>query len=294
MSPPLQLECFVDSDRYRLAVDGYLRADLGANNQLFTIVQGMTPESIRQRGSWLARLHRDGVTCGIAMLHSMPPLRSLILSGMDAEGAQQIARALALAGIEPSDVTGPRDCVAALVGAMHPAPLTRLRAELGNHVLDTLPVVPACRGSWRVAGTGDTALLTGWERGFMLECGFPVIEGQLQGVVEQRLGAPSTQYWIWEIDGVPAAMAVGRLLPPTARVGPVYTDPAYRGRGCAAALVAHLSRELIARGATAVSLFTDLANPVSNGVYRRLGYRMIGQLIHIDLERSPASATPSA
>lgn len=83
-------------------------------------------------------------------------------------------------------------------------------------------------------------------------------------------------------------MAVGKLLPPSARIGSVYTAPAFRGRSCAGALVARLSRALMADGATGVSLFTDLANPTSNGVYRRLGFWVIGELVHFDIER-PAS-----
>jgi len=32
-----------------------------------------------------------------------------------------------------------------------------------------------------------------------------------------------------------------------------------------------------------VFLYTDLANPTSNGVYRRIGFRYIGQLAHLEL-----------
>ena len=46
----------------------------------------------------------------------------------------------------------------------------------------------------------------------------------------------------------------------------------------------------MAGGATGVSLFTDLANPTSNGVYRRLGFRMIGELVHFDIERPTPEA----
>ena len=173
---------------------------------------------------------------------------------------------------------------------MTPTPQTRLRAELGNHLLSTLPDVPPCKGAWRAARIDDCDLLVDWERAFMIECGFAVIEEQLQGVVDQRLAAANILTWLWEVDGTPAAMAVGKLFRPAARIGPVYTAPLYRGRGCAGALVAHLSRALMAGGATGVSLFTDLANPTSNGVYRRLDFRMIGELIHLDVEAPDLAA----
>ena len=291
MQPPLELSHHTDLDNYRRAVDAYLRTDLGGLNHLYTTVHNASPDMLLQRQSWLARLHCDGRTCGLALINSSLPLRSLVITDVDAEGARLIAQALAQAGIFPTDVTGPRDSVGALIAAMRPVPYTRLRAELGNHLLDTPPVVPACPGSWRAACVEDRDLLCQWERAFMVECGFPVIGDQIRDIVEQRLASPTTLYRLWEVDGAPAAMAMGKLLPPTARIGPVYTTPAFRGRGCAGSLVAHLGRELMTGGASAVSLFTDLANPVSNGVYRRIGFRLIGELIHFDVESSDPGCT---
>jgi hypothetical protein len=58
-------------------------------------------------------------------------------------------------------------------------------------------------------------------------------------------------------------------------VGLVYTPPALRGRGYATSCVAELSRSLLEEGFRWCCLFTDLANPVSNSVYLRIGYRRI-------------------
>ncbi|HJH03144.1 MAG TPA: GNAT family N-acetyltransferase [Victivallis vadensis] len=48
--------------------------------------------------------------------------------------------------------------------------------------------------------------------------------------------------------------------------------PPYRGRGYASSLVAELSRLLLERGNRFCCLFADTANPVSCGIYRRIGY----------------------
>ncbi|WP_405819688.1 GNAT family N-acetyltransferase [Streptomyces sp. NBC_00838] len=58
-----------------------------------------------------------------------------------------------------------------------------------------------------------------------------------------------------------------------ARVSPVYTPPRLRGRGYGGAVTAAISRAARESGAEQVLLFTDLANPTSNALYRRLGYR---------------------
>lgn len=283
MPPLLQLERLHDPEAYRHAVDAYLHARLAECSQLFTSIRGLTDSQVQQRQSWLARLHRDGRTCGVALIHSLLPLRSLLLSEIDADGAALIAAALIRDGIVVDDVTGPVDSVHALVAAMRPVPQTRLRARLGNHLLESMPVIPVAPGRIRSATLQDVDLLVKWEEMFMVEVGFPVFPEQLHGTIMQRMDTPGTLCRIWEVNGTPAAMACGRLTPPAARVGPVFTAPAFRGRGCAGALVGELSRELLASGAHALTLFTDLANPTSNGVYKRLGYRQIGELIHYDL-----------
>ena len=57
-----------------------------------------------------------------------------------------------------------------------------------------------------------------------------------------------------------------------ARVGPVYTPPEQRRKGYASAAVAEVSQRFLDAGAR-VCLYTDQANPTSNGIYQALGYR---------------------
>ena len=56
------------------------------------------------------------------------------------------------------------------------------------------------------------------------------------------------------------------------RIGPVHTPRARRGRGYGTAVTAAVTRLQLARGRTLCFLYTDLANPTSNAIYRRLGY----------------------
>jgi hypothetical protein len=55
----------------------------------------------------------------------------------------------------------------------------------------------------------------------------------------------------------------------------VYTPPEYRRRGYATSCVASLSRLLLAEGYQYCTLYTDLANPTSNSIYQKIGYRPI-------------------
>ncbi|MEO3753890.1 GNAT family N-acetyltransferase [Streptomyces sp. B6B3] len=81
---------------------------------------------------------------------------------------------------------------------------------------------------------------------------------------------------LWERDGVPVSMAATtpRVAGQT-RICAVYTPPEHRRRGYAAAVTAAASRRAGEAGADEVLLFTDVANPTSNGVYQRIGYRPV-------------------
>ncbi|MHA3704776.1 GNAT family N-acetyltransferase [Jatrophihabitans sp. YIM 134969] len=80
--------------------------------------------------------------------------------------------------------------------------------------------------------------------------------------------------WLLDDGSGPVATAqASRAVAGVSRVAGVYTEPSVRGRGHAAAVTAAVTRAAFAAGATQVCLFTDAANPTSNGVYERLGYR---------------------
>ncbi len=64
--------------------------------------------------------------------------------------------------------------------------------------------------------------------------------------------------------------AAGRV-----RVGPVYTPPWRRGRGFGGAVTAAVSQAALEAAVEEVLLFTDLANPTSNALYRRLGFQPV-------------------
>lgn len=91
----------------------------------------------------------------------------------------------------------------------------------------------------------------------------------------------------WTVGSTIVSIAlVVRAGPDFASIGAVYTPPELRGRGYSAALCAELSRFLLSDasplGAKArVTLFADRANATSNRLYQRLGYRPVGEQVHL-------------
>ena len=132
---------------------------------------------------------------------------------------------------------------------------------------------PAPPGAARVAGEADRALLADWFAAFGRDIGEePAEAAAVAAEVDRRMG----RLRLWEVDGQPVSMA-GSTRPSSGmvRVDAVYTPPRRRRHGYAAAVTAAVTRAALDAGASDVVLFTDLANPTSNAVYTRLGYRPV-------------------
>ena len=101
-------------------------------------------------------------------------------------------------------------------------------------------------------------------------------EQHAERVLDLRLsGDPEAGFWIWE-DGEPVSLAgFSGPTPNGIRIGPVYTPEDRRRRGYATRLVAEMSAHQLAAGRRFCFLYTDLANPTSNAVYERIGYRRV-------------------
>jgi predicted GNAT family acetyltransferase len=65
------------------------------------------------------------------------------------------------------------------------------------------------------------------------------------------------------------------------RVGLVYTLPENRKQGFASACVASLTAQELATPGRTCMLYTDLANPTSNGIYQAVGYRRVGDAVEL-------------
>jgi len=86
--------------------------------------------------------------------------------------------------------------------------------------------------------------------------------------------------FLWEDGpGRPVSLAgcAGRT-PNGIRIGPVYTPTELRGRGYASALTAALTQALLDGGRRFCFLFVDVANPTSNRIYERIGYRPVTEV----------------
>lgn len=146
--------------------------------------------------------------------------------------------------------------------------------------LDELIEPDPVPGGARPADDDDRDLLEHWARGFFIDA-FGVesnAENDPAAFADRMLAGPPEVRgaWLWEVDDEPVSMACHTGPTPNGkRIGPVYTPRDQRGHGYGTAITAALTRHLLASGRSLTFLFTDLANPTSNAIYQRIGYRPV-------------------
>ncbi len=75
------------------------------------------------------------------------------------------------------------------------------------------------------------------------------------------------------------------------RIGPVYTPPGDRRHGYGAAVTAAAARWALDAGARQVVLFVDEANPTTNRLYPRLGFRPVHEVLDLSFTPAPVGAS---
>lgn len=224
------------------------------------------------RAGVLLTVARGGATVGALVQEARrPAVASALPPGCATAAADRVPDAL------PA-VNGPVPEAEAFAAAY--TARTGLRTEVAMRMrlfrLVTLTPPAGVPGCARVAGAADLDLIVRWQADFAAEA-VPALDPPYDPrpeVVESMEGGAG--HLLWEVDGRPVAYASARRpMGPMTRVGPVYTPPESRGHGYGSAVTAAASAWAHDAGAREVVLFTDLANPVSNAIYPRIGYRPV-------------------
>ncbi|MCB9913939.1 MAG: GNAT family N-acetyltransferase [Planctomycetes bacterium] len=164
----------------------------------------------------------------------------------------------------------------------HGAPHAHMELRL-YELTDLAPPRPA-PGRMRRADAGDLDLVRRWTLRFQIDCKFPGVDPTK--LPEHVPPLDAGRLYLWEVDGEPVSCAAWqRPVGSGACVSYVYTPDELRGRGYASNIVAGVTQGLLEgrldfAPRRYVTLFTDLANPTSNAIYQRLGYRPVADFRH--------------
>ncbi len=224
---------------------------------------------------WVAR--KSGEVVGLGMRSPIDFMFSMAAASPDV--SQAFARTLADTEDELAATSGEARASAAFAGEWASLRGCSVRVTAAQQLYELVELTPpeptpGQQLELRLAQDDDVAFLCDWFIGFDRETFDHGIDPE--PVVRSKLGALR----ILTDKGEDCSMAGAT---PSAngvrRIQSVYTPAAHRGKGYAAAVTAHVSQAVIDGGDRAV-LFTDLANPGANRIYRRLGYEPRGEFMN--------------
>lgn len=279
-----------DAASFLNATLAYRQAEPLRTNVLGSVASTvLTGDAAHDEQFWWVARDADGAVVGAAM-RTAP--YALSLGPMPAPAAAALAAVVATVDDGLPSVAGftaTHDAFLAAYAATGSPGSRRPVAATFHQVLYTAAAVtvPAVAGELLVATEDDYDLAERWYLDFTEEVdGVRLATSDAER--ELLLGTlREGRLRFWVDDGEAVSMAGHAVAVETpggvvTRVGPVFTPPSRRGRGYAAVLSGRLTEHLLARGSR-VMLYADRANPTSRGVYERLGYVAVDELVRTSL-----------
>jgi len=273
---------FDDPKAFRDRVFPLLLQDEARSNLMIGIVTTLVehPE-VYQRKLLMSIEDDEGV---VAAALTTPPFQAVVsdLSGAATVGIGDVADVVALALIEHLPgvvgVLGNVPVAEAVARAWerHAHGAIERRFVQGVYAVSDVIAPPRAPGALRAAEPDDRELVARWYVDFNTELRLDHSVDVAVRLLESRLRGEGGGVDLWERDGQPVSLAAYATTTPNgARIGPVYTPPAHRGKGYAHSLVAETTARLLAHRSRFCFLYTDLANPTSNRLYQDIGYRQV-------------------
>lgn len=278
----MTVELLASAEEFLLRTRLFRASDAFRTNILGSVAMAVADGSITYDDYlWWVASDEQGQVIGAAM-RTAP--HGMVLSPMPAQAVRELAVAVCTHDDLLPGVSGPVSVVEEFIeqykGTSSEGSVRNSSIE-EEHLLYALKelTVPPVKGEMISAVPEDFDLIRSWYVNFGQDTGvfMPNPEGSIHA------GMRRGSYRFWLINGEKVSMAGHAPLVDTptgliARIGPVYTPPAYRHNGFAGALTAALSQELLARGAK-VMLYTDAKNPTSNSIYQKIGFELIDKNI---------------
>jgi predicted GNAT family acetyltransferase len=264
-------------DEFRLIAEPLYRRDAVAHTIELTLLRaGVFPQNS------LLLTMRDGHEPVGAALQTPP--YPLACNGIPVDRMDTAARRLIEWHTELTGVRGARSIALAFADAWHgiTGRAAKLSAEERLYRLGTLRTPSGVTGTARLATDDDRGQLVEW-----VELFFQETFGQRDEAAGERFVDTANQvgdrFVLWEADGTPDSMAMLRApAAKVSRIGPVFTPRDRRGHGYGSAVTAAAADLAHRTGTPDVVLFTDLANPVSNAIYQRIGFEPVVDSVRID------------
>jgi uncharacterized protein len=269
----MQLHKFTDASQFYDRVKDYLLSHESEHCLLFGVINTLVHNPERYNCEpYLATVENNENIIAVAI--KTPPFPLLLSKTQDFQAVELFVRDLysldeSLPGVNSFTREGQSFAETWQIIANQSY---QVEMEMRIHSLDKVLPIAQSIGHLRPATESDRDLLVQWCEAFGIEAASSADrfnEHFVDNYLQQK------NFYIWQ-NQVPVSMACAKVSTPNgALIGPVYTPPEYRQKGYASSCVATLSKTLLDQGYKYCFLFTNLANPTSNHIYREIGYQPV-------------------
>ena len=263
-----------DSPASLLAHGGELLRQAEAQNNLILGICAHAEQNraVEAAPPWWLTIENGGTVSGVTV---MTPPYSLVISPMVDAAIQSLAGFLQDADAPIPGVAGPSAAASAFaeVWSRATGQSPTLQMDQRLYACERVEPIrrPAAGSAWPNRTTPNY-----WRHGAVnskLRLGGKTMSPRAKDMMQRQIAAGSV--FVWD-DGRPVSCAAfARETENGVAVNFVFTPRELRGRGYATSCVAALTQRLLDRGKIFCCLYTDLANPTSNGIYQRIGYRPV-------------------
>jgi RimJ/RimL family protein N-acetyltransferase len=266
------------ADEFRSVAEPLYRRDPVANTIELTVLRGGTlPED-----SLLLTVWSNSAMIGAAM--QIPPY-PLSCNAIPIDGVDIVVTELVRVRPDLNGVRGGRDTAVAFTDTWRAVTgrIDSVTTEERLYRLGTLRPPSGVAGLHRRADGDDRGVLVDW-----VECFFMETFGHQRNdpAGEEFLDTAEKKgdhFVVWVVDDAPVSMAMLRAPAfGVSRIGPVFTPADSRGRGYGSAVTAAAADLALGNRVDDVVLFADLANPVSNAIYQRIGFEPVSDYVRIE------------
>ena len=259
--------------------DEFLSSNPVVHNLVLSILHASVAHADPGR-YWIA-LYGERTVVGVVV--QSPLEYPAALTPMEPRAVLAMVDAIAEAGVTLPGVNGDAATAASFAGQWSERCKSAVKPFQGLRLHELLEVgeVSRTEGHLRQPRPEDRSLMILWTRAFQDEIGESADDSELR--LDRGLAAG--QLWVWDKKGETMSMAVSRE--PTqvvVRISGVYTPPEKRNHGYYAAACVHALSEHLRGSGYRCMLYTDLDNPTSNSIYRRIGYRAIVEALRYRFE----------
>lgn len=248
----------------------FLRSKPVHNNVILTLLHARVEHFILGR-YWVAT---DG-NAVVGVVFQSPLNFRAIVTPMEPTVVHSVVDAISKAKVKLPGVGGDATTAAHFAGQWAERQKSAVVPFMGQRIyeVDEVEEPTGVKGDLRKAVPSDRERLIDWVRHSGDDTN-AVRENKAEDIVDRRLLAG--QLWLWDSGGPVSMAGLTSPVEGVVRVQLVYTPPENRGKGYASACVASLSKQVRDEGHRCI-LYTYLGNPVSNSIYRRIGYSAVAE-----------------